>query len=64
MTLRIYNVNGEIVRTLVDARQERGIRRIEWDGRDYGGRFAASGVYFYSVRAGAFTDTKKMVLLR
>lgn len=64
VTLRIYNVNGGIVRTLIDARQERGVRRIDWDGRDEDGRCAASGVYFYFLRAGDYRDTKKMVLLR
>jgi hypothetical protein len=62
--LSIYDVRGARVRTLVDARRERGIHRIQWDGRNQAGEPVASGVYFYRLKAGAFSSTKKMVLLK
>jgi len=37
---------------------------MTWDGRDAGGGQVATGVYFYSVEAGAFKDVKKMVLMK
>lgn len=64
-TLRIYDVSGRLVRTLVDEVLSRGTRHeAVWDGRTDGGREAPSGVYFYRLTAGSVTETRKMVLLR
>jgi subtilisin family serine protease len=63
-TLRIYNLLGQQVRTLVDGRPGPGLHRVRWDGRDRNGRQAASGVYFYRLQCGSFARTHKMVLLR
>src|SRR5262249_9804888 len=62
--LAIYDVNGALVRTLANEMRAAGPYRITWDGRDDGGRVVASGVYFYKLSAGGFTQTKKMVLLK
>ncbi len=64
VTLRIYDTAGRLVRVLVNERRAAGRCDITWDGRDGAGRPAASGVYFYKLNAGAFMETKKMVLLR
>jgi hypothetical protein len=64
VTLSIYDVSGRLVRTLVDGPRSAGMHKQLWDGRDAGGRAVASGVYFYRLRAGSFTDTKKLVLAR
>jgi len=64
VTLRVYNLLGQQVATLVDARQEAGFYAIQWDGKDAQGRRAASGVYFYRMQAGKFTRTEKMLLLK
>ncbi|UCF04131.1 MAG: T9SS type A sorting domain-containing protein [bacterium] len=64
VSLRIYNVSGHLVRVLVEERREAGRYEETWDGKDIGGRPVASGVYFYRLNAGAFTETKKMVLMR
>lgn len=62
--LRIYNVIGQEVRTLANSAMEAGQHKIVWDGRDEGGSSVASGVYFYRLTAGSYTDTKKMMLLK
>jgi len=62
--LKIYNVLGELVRTLVDEPKSPGVHYEVWDGKDGQGNQVASGIYFYRLRAGQFTETKKMVLLK
>jgi hypothetical protein len=62
--LRIYDVRGAAVRTLVSGRREAGVHRVDWDGRSDNGQPIASGVYFYKLVAGAFVDTKKMTILK
>ena len=62
--LQIYDVSGRLVRTLVDGMRSEGEHFERWDGADSAGRTVASGVYFYRLDAGSFTETKKMVLLR
>ena len=63
-TLKIYNVLGKVVRTLIDEPMAPGVHHKIWDGRDEEGNQVASGIYFYRLRAGALQDTKKMVLLK
>jgi hypothetical protein len=62
--IRIFDVTGRLVRTLVDGWQSPGRRSVAWDGRDSGGGIVASGVYFYRMEAPGFERTRKMVLLR
>ena len=62
--LRIFNVLGQQVRTLSNGAMEAGQHKIVWDGRDQGGSQVSSGVYFYRLTAGNYTDTKKMMLLK
>jgi hypothetical protein len=62
--LKIYNVLGEVVRTLVDEPMSPGVHHKIWDGKDGQGNQVASGIYFYRLRAGKFSETKKMVLLK
>ena len=62
--LRIYNVLGERVRTLVDERQTPGPKKVSWDGKDDQGNDVTSGVYFYKLKANASVHSKKMLLLK
>lgn len=64
VTLRVYDVSGRLVRTLVDAQRSPGAYDARWDGRDDRGRGVASGVYFYRLHAGDFSQTRRMVLLK
>jgi hypothetical protein len=63
--LTVFDVAGRVVRTLVAGLpQLAGRYEAPWDGRDDAGRACASGVYFYRLEAGGFTDSGKMALLR
>jgi hypothetical protein len=64
VSLKIYNTLGEETRTLVDADQEANWYVATWDGRDNMGSGVASGLYFCRLKAGDFSKTIKMVLLR
>ena len=64
VSLKIYNVAGQLVKTLVNDVLEAGSYSKEWTGTNNSGVKVASGVYFYSIEADNFTSTKKMVLLR
>ena len=64
VSLKIYSINGSLIRSLVDERQHSGYKQIVWDGKDEGALPVASGVYFYRLVAGEFVQTKKMILLR
>jgi hypothetical protein len=60
----IYSVDGKLVRSLVDAWVPEGHWEVAWNGLDGTGNRAASGVYFYRLRAGKHAQAKKMILLR
>jgi hypothetical protein len=62
--LTIYNQLGQAVRTLVDRRMKAGAYALKWDGTDNAGMGAASGVYFYSIEAGDFSQIRKMTLVK
>ena len=63
-TLKVYNIAGRRVRTLVDGQKEPGSHRVCWNCKDDGGQPVASGVYFCRLKAGGFTQVKRMLLLR
>lgn len=62
--LRVYDIAGRLVRTLVDEQRGPGVHRASWDGRDAAGRDAAAGVYLYRLEAGSFEAVKRMTLLK
>ncbi|MFQ6093186.1 MAG: FlgD immunoglobulin-like domain containing protein, partial [bacterium] len=63
-TLKIFNLLGQEVKRLVDEDKEPGYYTVTWDGRDSSGREVPTGVYFYRLRAGDYSSTKRMVLLK
>ena len=63
-TLKIYNIRGQLVRTLMEEEKLPGAYSVTWDGRDEKGNEVSSGVYFYQLKAREQTETKKMVLLK
>jgi hypothetical protein len=62
--LIVYDLMGQKVRALVQGHQEAGFYRVDWDGRDNAGQEVSSGVYFYTLEAGSFRETRRMVLVR
>lgn len=64
LALRVYDVEGRLVRTLVEGHRAAGPHTLLWDGSSDSGVASASGVYFYRLEAPGFTQTRKMVLLR
>ncbi|MEE9271374.1 MAG: CHRD domain-containing protein [Candidatus Krumholzibacteria bacterium] len=63
--LRIYDVQGRLVRTLVDEIGSPGPgQTVVWDGTNDSGQAVSSGIYFYRLTTTGFTATKKMVLLK
>ena len=64
VTLKVYSLRGGLIRTLVDSQKPAGSYTVFWDGTDEQGRKAPSGVYLYRIKAGDFSQTRKMVLLK
>ena len=62
VTLRVYNIRGQLVQTLVDGPLPPGQHATIWDGRDRNGIRVASGIYFYELRSGNHILVKKMLL--
>jgi len=62
--LSIYNILGQKVKILVDGEEMAGYKNVVWDGKSDRGEEVASGIYFYQIRAGSFTKTAKMSLLK
>jgi len=63
-TLRVYNVLGQLVRTLVDGEQAPGYYSVRWDGRNSSGQELPSGVYIYRIQAGGYVQARRMILLK
>ena len=64
VTLDIYNILGQKVRTLVDGTMPAGTYNQEWDGTDHNGMGVASGVYLYKLKADKFSRVDRMTLLK
>jgi predicted outer membrane repeat protein len=64
VSVKVYDVAGRLVRTLVDGRRAAGPHRVVWDGLDSSGRMGASGVYFVRVSSEGWSDSRKIVLLK
>jgi flagellar hook assembly protein FlgD len=64
VSLRIYDVGGRLVRTLVEGTLPAGEKSVVWDGRDDTGRPVGSGVYFCRLAAANYRETHKMVLMK
>ncbi|UCE18778.1 MAG: T9SS type A sorting domain-containing protein [Gemmatimonadota bacterium] len=66
ITLKIYNILGQEIQTLVDEAQKAGYYAVSWNGKDSQGRQVPSGIYFYQMSAdgGRWLEAKQMVLLK
>jgi len=64
VSLKVYNILGQEVRTLINKKQAPGYYRVIWDGKDEDGAPVSSGIYFYRLVARDFVGVKKMILLK
>ena len=64
ITLKIYDILGREVKTLVNSEQPAGAYRLEWNGTNNYGTHVSSGVYIYRIVAGKFVQSKKMMFLK
>jgi hypothetical protein len=62
--LSVYNILGQKVKILLDKHQSAGVQTVSWNGTDDKGNQVSSGVYFYKLSAGEFSDMKKMLLVK
>jgi len=68
VALKVYDIAGRLVETLVNERQQSGVYQVQWEGQTTQGggeaKDQASGVYFYRLQVGEFTATRKLILLK
>ncbi len=64
VTLSIYDILGRKVKTLVSEHLSAGYKFVLWEGKGDSGKDVASGIYFYQIKIGDFTETKRLVLLK
>lgn len=64
VSIKIYNILGREITTLVENKLSAGKYSVTWDGADSNGRKVSSGIYLYRIDAGNFTETRKMILLK
>ena len=63
-TVRIFDITGKMIKTLISNKQSAGHGIVEWNGRNDIGKALPSGVYFYRLSSGKFTATRKFILLK
>ncbi len=64
VSLRVYNMLGQLVRTIVDEQQLEGYHEAVWNGRNEVGGTVASGIYIYRMTTGSIVETKRMLLVK
>ena len=64
VAITVYDILGNIVNNLVNANQSSGYKSVQWNGTNDQGQQVSAGVYLYSIEAGEFRQTKKMILLK
>jgi len=62
--LKIYNQTGQEIKTLVETQQNVGEYQIQWDGRDSQNNIVPNGIYYYQLKSGKYSETRKMIFLR
>jgi flagellar hook assembly protein FlgD len=62
--IAVYNLNGQLMRSLVEGRQSAGRYAVSWDGQTLSGKPVASGIYLIRMEADKFVATRKIVVAR
>ncbi len=64
VSITVHDLLGREVKTLVSEELPSGNYTVSWNGRDESGNIVPSGIYFYTLKAGSFTESKKMILMK
>jgi flagellar hook assembly protein FlgD len=64
VALEIYNLKGQLVKTLLNGPSQSGSHSVVWNGRDSAGHAVSSGMYYCRVTTGNYTGTKKMIMIK
>ena len=64
VTIKIYDVRGQLVRSLISGQQPAGEHSVEWNGKNDDANYANSGVYFYRLQTEGYVETMKMFMLK
>ena len=64
ISINIYDLNGKYIKSLVNSIQGPGYRTIVWDATNELGQPVSAGMYIYTIQAGEFRQTRKMILLK
>ena len=64
ISIEVYNAKGQKIKVLVNDIKEKGVYSAIWNGRNENGKEVPSGIYFYRMKKGRYTSTKKMILLK
>jgi hypothetical protein len=63
-TLKIYNLNGEVVKTLVNGYQTAQYHQVVWNGDNEAGQKVAAGIYLYQLQVGDYQQTMRLILMK
>ena len=64
VSINIFDLMGREIKSLVNKKQIAGFRSIQWDATNNSGQPVSAGMYIYTIQAGEFRQTKKMILLK
>jgi len=64
VTITIYDMVGRVVKNIINMNQAAGYHSIRWNATDYAGQSVPAGLYFYTIEAGNFRQTRKIMLLK
>ena len=62
--LHIYNLQGQLIRTLINTTMFAGFHSVRWDGRDVSGKEVSGGMYIYQLKVNDYVETKKMMFMK
>ncbi|HOH47272.1 MAG TPA: FlgD immunoglobulin-like domain containing protein, partial [Candidatus Cloacimonadota bacterium] len=60
----IYNQKGQLVKDFNISAAEKGLNNLHWNGTDNSGKLVSSGVYYFRLKSGSYSSTKKMILMK
>ena len=64
VSIEVYNIKGQKVKTLINEHRTVGDYFIVWDGSNSNNNKVSSGIYFYKMKSSNYTSTKKMILMK